>query len=108
MKTVKPRVGSLKQDKVRSVHGTKRITGNSLYALQKKFTRDNPRVCAECKRQGLVGFGDELDHIVPLHLGGHESDENRQWLCYRHHQEKSAAEAEKRSSGDGYGGVAEK
>ena len=91
--TLKPRVQTLKASRVQQIEGTKRISGNSLYAIMKRFERMHPRICAECRRQGLVGFGDELDHIVPLHLGGKESDANRQWLCREHHAEKTAREA---------------
>ena len=95
--TLKPRVQTLKASRAQQIEGTKRISGNSLYAIMKRFERTHPRICAECRRQGLVGFGDELDHIVPLHLGGKEADANRQWLCREHHAEKTAREASGRS-----------
>lgn len=81
------------------VQATKRIAGNSLYALMKRFERDNPRVCAQCKREGRVSYGAELDHITPLHLGGSNAPENMQWLCMPCHKVKSEAEAEARASG---------
>ena len=95
--TLKPRVQTLKASRVQQIEGTKRISGNSLYAIMKRFERTHPRICAECSRQGLVGFGDELDHIIPLHLGGKEADSNRQWLCREHHAEKTAREASGRA-----------
>ena len=90
---LKPRLKASAAQRVQQLEGTPRISGNSLYAIMKRFERAHPRVCAECRRQGLVGFGDELDHIVPLHLGGKESDDNRQWICREHHAEKTAREA---------------
>ena len=96
--TLKPRVQTLKASRVQQIEGTKRISGNSLYAIMKRFERTHPRICAECRRQGLVGFGDELDHIIPLHLGGKEADSNRQWLCREHHAEKTAREASDRAA----------
>ena len=97
LRVLKPRVQTLKASRVQQIEGTKRISGNSLYAIMKRFGRMHPRICAECRRQGLVGFGDELDHIVPLHLGGKEADANRQWLCRKHHAEKTAREASERA-----------
>lgn len=98
MKTLAPRLKPLKMNSV-GISPTKRITGNALYALMKRFERENPRLCAECARQGTVGYGDELDHIIPLHLGGSNAPYNLQWLCHSHHLEKSKAETEARSIG---------
>lgn len=101
MRTIKPTIKMANQATVRRASGTQRLTGNSLYAIQKRFERNNPRLCAECARIGSVGFGAELDHIVPLWQGGAESDLNRQWLCGVHHREKTAAEATQRASWGG-------
>ena len=45
-----------------------------------------------CRRCGRVSVDLEVDHIVPLFLGGAESDENRQALCRECHDAKSADE----------------
>ncbi|WP_412479902.1 HNH endonuclease [Azonexus sp. IMCC34839] len=102
LNTLKPRISALSARTTGAVSSTKRIRGNSLAAIKKRFEKKHHRLCAECERQGLVGFGDELDHIVPLHLGGSESDANRQWLCRRHHSEKTASEARARSTGQAF------
>jgi 5-methylcytosine-specific restriction endonuclease McrA len=56
---------------------TKRITG---YALVKIRERIGLRDLYTCRKCGRVSVDLEVDHIVPLHLGGQESDENRQSL----------------------------
>lgn len=99
--TVKAGPATLQTARARPVQATKRPTGNSLYALMRSFETHNPRICAECKRQGLVSYGDELDHIVPLHLGGSNGHENLAWLCFHHHFEKSKREALARQAGGG-------
>ncbi len=99
MKTLKPRLKTLNTSLVKMTTGTERIRGNSLYAIMRKFERETPRLCATCARLGLVGYGDELEHITPLSLGGAESDLNREWICTNHHQIKTAAEAKQRSCG---------
>jgi 5-methylcytosine-specific restriction protein A len=99
MKTLKPQIKTINTSLVRAGGKTERIRGNSLYAIMRKFERDNPRLCATCTRAGLVGYGDELEHIVPLWQGGAESDSNREWICTSHHQIKTAAEAKQRASG---------
>jgi 5-methylcytosine-specific restriction enzyme A len=92
-------VKPLHSEKAKPVQATKRITGNSLYALMRRFETHNPRICAECKRKGFVSYGDELDHITPLHLGGSNGVQNLQWLCRACHAEKSEAEGQDRAGG---------
>lgn len=101
MQTLKPSIKMANQAIARSGSSTKRLTGNSLYAIHRRLERESPRLCAHCESLGLVGYGKELDHIVPLWQGGAESDSNRQWLCEVHHQEKTSAEASQRAVIDG-------
>lgn len=42
------------------------------------------------------GPPDEVDHIVPLHLGGTDEDANLRALCRFHHARKSSAEGNAR------------
>ncbi len=99
LQMLKPRLSAHKATRLAPVKPVERVTGNSLYALMKRFERDNPRVCAECVRQGTASFGAELDHITPLHLGGTNHQANLQWLCKTHHAEKTEREAKARAGG---------
>jgi 5-methylcytosine-specific restriction protein A len=54
-------------------------------------------LCQECKRQGRVGIGAAVDHIVPLWKGGSDEDSNKQLLCTPCHDAKSAREAGERA-----------
>lgn len=49
-------------------------------------------LCAECKKRGVVRASDEIDHIIPLGMGGTDSDDNVQGLCTDCHALKSASE----------------
>jgi len=100
MKTLKPQIKTISTSLVKAGGKTERIRGNSLYSIMRKFERANPRLCATCSRLGLVGFGDELEHIVPLWQGGAESNSNREWICKAHHKIKTASEAKLRAGGD--------
>jgi 5-methylcytosine-specific restriction protein A len=66
-----------------------RIRGWRLHKIRERILlRDS----YTCKRCGRVSVDLEVDHIVPLHLGGAESDENRQSLCCAFHQAKGEQE----------------
>ncbi|MGR9116947.1 MAG: HNH endonuclease [Gammaproteobacteria bacterium] len=54
--------------------------------------------CASCKRV-FRPLRLEVDHIIPLHLGGTEIDENRQTLCIQCHKIKSGSEERNRQNG---------
>ena len=56
-------------------------------------------LCQECKRQGRVGLGSAVDHIVPLWKGGSDDDTNKELLCGRCHDAKTAREAGERARG---------
>ena len=99
LKTLQTNLKALDKFGVKKWLSTTRLTGNSLYAIMKRFERNNPRLCAECRRQGRVRYGDELEHIVPLWQGGAESDSNREWICRDDHKIKTAREASMRRSG---------
>ena len=96
MKTLRTNLRTLEESSVKRGLATSRVTGNSLYAIMKRFERQIPRLCAECQRQGRVRYGDELEHIVPLWKGGAESDANREWICREDHRIKTAREASER------------
>jgi 5-methylcytosine-specific restriction protein A len=98
LKTLRPRIENGKLQKVATTQLGQRLTGSKWIGVKKLFERHNPRVCAECDRQGLVGNGDELDHIVPLWAGGGNNQSNLQWLCRDHHKEKTKKEATVRSN----------
>lgn len=79
--TLKPRVSSLNTSKVRTHKiSDARITGTTLQARRFKAWKANPH-CAKCGRLVEYPGGFELDHIVPLYKGGHDTEDNCQILC---------------------------
>jgi 5-methylcytosine-specific restriction protein A len=54
-------------------------------------------LCQECKRQGRVSVGRDVDHIVPLWAGGSDEDSNKETLCCDCHDAKTAREARERA-----------
>jgi 5-methylcytosine-specific restriction protein A len=45
-----------------------------------------------CKAEGRVTEAVEVDHIVPLAMGGNGDESNLQPLCHDHHAAKTAQE----------------
>ena len=66
-----------------------RIRGRKLDRIRRRVLLRDHYTCRRC---GRVSVDLEVDHITPLHLGGAESDENRQALCRDCHDAKSAEE----------------
>ncbi|MHC3750703.1 HNH endonuclease [Stutzerimonas stutzeri] len=58
----------------------RRITGRKLQARRLAVWSRNP-CCAECGRLVDYPSGFELDHIVPLFMGGEDVEQNCQVLC---------------------------
>jgi 5-methylcytosine-specific restriction protein A len=66
-----------------------RPRGRILQRLRGRIMQGQP-LCRMCDEKGLVTPGAEMDHIVPLFMGGTNDDENLQMLCVECHRKKSA------------------
>lgn len=53
--------------------------------------RDNG-LCQACLDKNIVTIGTEVDHIIPLHKGGPDTDDNKQLLCDPCHVAKTRQE----------------
>ena len=87
---LKPRVQTADASRV-SVHTTaeRRMTGRRLQARRLRIWQLDPH-CADCRRVVAYPDGFELDHKVPLYLGGQDTDENCQVMCPDCHRAKTA------------------
>jgi 5-methylcytosine-specific restriction protein A len=96
VKMIKPRVGMVKhKDPVKI---SERTRGRKLQSVRNEIALRDLFVCQSCHKTIANG---EVDHIIPLHLGGRDSSHNMQWLCVQCHKEKTTKEGSNR----GYGGV---
>lgn len=96
LKTLKPRVELASLNPVRAVTTeVQRLTGRRRQVRNARWLAKHP-LCVHCDRHGRVTPAVEVDHAVPLHLGGREDRTNLQGLCGNCHKLKTAAEAEDR------------
>ena len=70
-----------------------RIVGYALQIIRKRILLRDQYKCQKC---GRVTIHLQIDHIIPLHLGGKEEDDNRQSICYDCHKIKSEQEEKER------------
>jgi len=92
--SLQPRVQTVNVQ--RGAPAAERIRGRKLQRIRDRILLRDEYTCRKC---GHVSSRLEVDHIVPLHLGGVESDSNRQALCKRCHKIKSDREESGRGLG---------
>lgn len=73
------RMASTPAPKVKVV-ADRRITGRRLQARRRDIWLRDP-TCAKCGRVVAYPSGFELDHKVPLFMGGEDTEDNCQVLC---------------------------
>lgn len=96
IKTLSPRIKTLDTRTAKSVPSTQRIRGSGLQIIRKRIMARDEYLCQACLIEGRYTAGTEVDHKVPLHLGGAESDSNRWLLCGTCHDAKSEVEEAER------------
>jgi len=90
--TLQPNIKKI-QLGIGSAINTERIRGWQLTKIRERILLRDEYTCQVC---GHVSVNLIVDHIVPLHRGGAESDANRQSLCVRCHDKKSELEEQDR------------
>lgn len=101
LQTLKPRVQRANLMRVTTLsvdHHVERMTGRRLQERNARYRNTHP-LCECCERKGVIRAVAEIDHRIPLHLGGPDTWDNLQGLCKECHDEKSAQEAMDRAEG---------
>lgn len=95
--TLKPRISVNAPQRIATVAGTQRTRGSTWMRIRAAVLREHPH-CAGCMKTGRIRLAQEVDHVVPLHLGGGDNRENLQPLCIECHAAKSKDEARQRGT----------
>jgi 5-methylcytosine-specific restriction protein A len=100
LKTIKPRLATLSTQRVKAVEvrrigATPRTRGRAWMETRARWLRKHP-LCIHCQAQGLVTAAEEVDHVIPLWMGGRDDETNFQSLCKACHAAKTAEEAKGR------------
>ncbi len=81
LKTLKPRIAMAGSRLAAApTLSATRMTGRKLQERRLRVWSANPH-CALCGMLTVYPYGFELDHVVSLHDGGADTDENSQVLC---------------------------
>jgi 5-methylcytosine-specific restriction enzyme A len=94
MKLLKNRLQTVNINRARAVQVERRWNRRD---RDRVLIRDN-WVCVTCKKIGRITLAAEVDHIIPLELGGSDGDANKQSLCRACHTEKTAIERRNRDA----------
>ena len=99
LKTLKPRVATLSTQRARMLEGrpgaTPRTRGRAWMETRERWLRKHP-LCIACLSQGRTAAAEEVDHVIPLWMGGRDDETNYQALCKACHAVKTAEEAKGR------------
>ena len=107
LQTLRPRLSAQPVERTARVMqppGTARMTSRPWARLRASVLMTNP-LCVKCASAGRVQAAHEVDHIVPLHMGGRHDRSNLQGLCAPCHADKTATEAGSRARGEAWGGI---
>lgn len=94
MPTQPPRIGGTRKRKAWEQTRrmpVKRVRGRAGQKARAQVIAEEP-LCRKCLELGRTTPTAVVDHIKPLAWGGSDARSNKQGLCKRHHDEKSAAE----------------
>lgn len=96
--TLKPRIACRVPALAQSLgnpDATPRMAGRALQDRRARWFARHP-LCVQCVADGVtlpVPLATQLDHVIPLEIGGPDDETNLQGLCDAHHAIKTKAEA---------------
>jgi hypothetical protein len=73
------------------IYSQNRVRGRKGVALRQRRLAKEP-LCRHCAAKGIIRPAESPDHIIPLSLGGSDTEDNIQCLCKDCHELKTASE----------------
>ncbi len=67
-----------------------RLRGRAGMAQRLRRLQRTNHLCEDCLACGATQVAVEVDHIIPLSLGGSDDDANTRNLCKYHHDKRTA------------------
>ena len=89
--TLRPRLATAQQARTQPL-ATERKRGRPGMRDRERIRQRDHGLCQACLDRNIVTPGTEVDHIIPLHLGGPDTDANKRLLCSECHAEKTREE----------------
>jgi 5-methylcytosine-specific restriction protein A len=92
LKTLRPRIQTLGNRLPTFTTQHLRKRGRAGVNDRNRIRQRDRGLCQACLDKNLISIGVEVDHTIPLHKGGADTDENKRLLCLDCHEAKSKAE----------------
>lgn len=67
----------------------RKTNGHQWQKVRERIMARDCGLCQECKRNGRITHGKEIDHIIPIDKNGTDDDDNLQLLCHACHVAKT-------------------
>jgi len=96
LNTIKPKVKVIDTKVVKS-KVVERERGRPWMRRRQRIMERDGYLCQTCSKSGKVTVAEEVDHIIPLSVGGRDDDGNLQAICKECHQSKTTAEGGERA-----------
>ena len=74
---------------IRRMNNKRDMPLKSFTAQKKQLVKQRGCICQECKKDMIDWFRCEIDHILPVAMGGDDEDLNLYILCQGCHKEKT-------------------
>lgn len=90
IKVLKPRLTPMAPRLSHTATIAKRLRGRKAVEVRDRRLQRTHYLCEDCKAEGRVTLATVVDHIIPLILGGPDTDENTRNLCDEHNAIRTA------------------
>ena len=87
--TLHPKLATAPQRIASPAGDDKRKRGRAGMKDRERIRLRDEGLCQACLDRNVVTLGTQVDHVIPLHQGGPDTDANKRLLCEECHAEKT-------------------